>query len=170
MGTWGTKQLSDTELDREAIVRAAAPCPVCVAPVGVKCAYYNHRTSSNPNRTTEVCSHTARYDVAAALGLVPVIPPSPGRGVPMLNYQTIPDGTWTRLLDTDIEAEVFQNTGRNQNVIIEGTRLRWPNAHTFPIRSTILLRPPGGTYPQGWVAPLEGSWWFSDIVPIGLTA
>jgi len=87
----------------------------------------------------------------------------------MLNYQTIPDGTWTRLLDTDIEAEVYQNTGRNQNVIIDGARLRWPNAHTFPIRSTILLRPPGGTYPQGWVAPLEGSWWFSDI-PIGQTA
>jgi len=163
VGTFGTQRLSDAETDRESAVRAAVACPICVAPVGAKCAYYNHRSSANPNRTTEVCSHTARYDLAAALGVVPIIAPSPGRGIPMLQYQTIPSGIWTRLLSTNIEVEVFQDTGRPQNVIIEGARLKWPNAYTFPARTTTMLRPPNGQYPPGWVPPLEGSWWVSEL-------
>jgi hypothetical protein len=106
-------------------------------------------------------SHVGRYDLAASLGApVPPIAASPGRGIPVTHYQTIPSGIWTPV--DGVAAEVRQTTGFRQNLTLEVDRIRWLNLAHFPELATALLRPPGGVYVAGWVAPIRGSWWVSE--------
>lgn len=76
-------------------------------------------------------------------------------------YQPIPAGTWVRLRDA--AAEVYQDTGAVQSVMVAGGRLRWLNFEHFPQPAKILLRPLGGRYPQGWAPTIVGTWWVSEV-------
>lgn len=152
----GPNSLPQPELDRDWAVRCGVHCPICGAVIPDRCAY---RVGGKGSSMT--MSHTARYDLAAALGLVVPIPPSPGRGVAVRDIQTIPSGLWTRIAGH--EAEVFQMTGKPQNLAIVETRLRWLNGSAYPELALVRLRPPGGVYPHGWVPCIAGSWWVAEV-------
>lgn len=152
-----------SEIDREHAVRAATRCPVpeCASPRGTRCVYPWKSTS------LDFMSHTARYDIAARMGVVPALSPSPGRGQPVPadenhRYQIIPHSTWTLILVGGIEAtEVWQDTGSHQAMRVRDTHLEWPTRAAWPLESRARLRPAGGMYPAGWVAPIHGTWWYA---------
>lgn len=140
--------LAKEERERDWLVRHANGCPACHAVRDRPCTF----RSTDGKLVPEVMVHVARYDVAAALGLVPAILPSPGRFRDM-DFQQIPHAEWTPIRGHESVAEIYQDTGTPQGLAIDVGRMWWADPLSMRQPCSILLRTPGTVYPRGWQPP-----------------